>query len=72
MVIIRPLSRTKLVRAYPRLFKGTHTTIPEYEHHRVRSVTVDARGIVAYADGERFGPLPVTVECVPGVLRVIS
>ena len=72
VVIIRPLSRTKLVRTYPRLFKGTHTTIPEYEHHRVRSVTVDAPGIVAYADGERFGPLPVTVECVPGVLRVIS
>ncbi len=72
VVIIRPLSRTKLVRTYPRLFKGTHTTIPEYEHHRVRSVTVDAPGIVAYADGERFGPLPITVECVPGVLRVIS
>ena len=72
VVIIRPLSRTKLVRTYPRLFKGTHTTIPEYEHHRVRSVTVDAPGIVSYADGERFGPLPVTVECVPGVLRVIS
>jgi diacylglycerol kinase (ATP) len=72
VVIIRPLSRIKLVRTYPRLFKGTHTTIPEYEQHRVRSVTVDAPGIVAYADGERFGPLPVTVQCVPGVLRVIS
>jgi diacylglycerol kinase (ATP) len=72
VAIIRPLSRTKLVRTYPRLFKGTHTTIPEYEHHRVRSVTVDAPGIVSYADGERFGPLPVPVECVPGVLRVIS
>ena len=72
VVIIRPLSRTKLVRTYPRLFKGTHTTIPEYEHHRVRSITIDTPGIVAYADGERFGPLPITVECVPGVLRVIT
>ncbi len=72
VVIIKPLSRTKLVRTYPRLFKGTHTTIPEYEHHRVRSVTIDTPGIVAYADGERFGALPITVECVPGVLRVIS
>ena len=31
-----------------------------------------APGIVSYADGERFGPLPLTVECVPGALDVIA
>ena len=72
VVIIRPLSRIKLVRAYPRLFNGTHTRLPQYEHHRVRTVTVDTPGIVTYADGERFAPLPVTVECAPGVLRVLT
>ena len=39
---------------------------PQYEHHRVRSVTVAAPGIVSYADGERFGALPLTIECDPG------
>jgi len=34
-------------------------------------VTVAAPGIVAYADGERFGPLPLTVECAPGALTVL-
>ena len=29
-------------------------------------------GIVAYADGERFGALPLTVECVPGALTVLA
>ncbi len=72
VVIIRPMSKGSLVRTYPKLFKGTHVTHPKYEHHRVRSVTVAAPGIVAYADGERFGPLPLTVECAPGALSVLA
>ncbi len=72
VVIIKPMSRTGLVRTYPKLFKGTHTTHPQYEHHRVRSVTVAAPGIVSYADGERFGALPLTVECAPGALTVLA
>ncbi|WP_028644291.1 diacylglycerol/lipid kinase family protein [Nocardioides sp. URHA0020] len=71
VVIIKPMSKPALVRTYPKLFKGTHTTHPAYEHHRVRSVTVAAPGIVSYADGERFGALPLTVECAPGALTVL-
>ena len=48
------------------------STHPQYEHHRVRQVTVAAPGIVAYADGERFGALPLTIECVPGALTVLA
>lgn len=72
VVVIRPMSRVRLLRTYPRLFKGTHTSIPEYEHHRVRRVTVAAPGIVAYADGERFGSLPLTIECAPAALKVLA
>jgi diacylglycerol kinase (ATP) len=71
VVIIRPMSRPGLIRTYPKLFKGTHVTVPQYEHHRVRCVTVAAPGIVSYADGERFGPLPLTIECAPGALTVL-
>ena len=72
VVIIKTMSKPDLVRTYPKLFKGTHVHHPQYEHHRVRCVTVAAPGIVAYADGERFGPLPLTVECVPGALTVLA
>lgn len=71
VVIIKPMSKPGLIRTYPKLFKGTHVTHPAYEHHRVRSVTVAAPGIMAYADGERFGALPLTVECAPGALTVV-
>ena len=72
VVLFHPMSRTELVRTYPKLFRGTHTTHPAYEHHRVREVTVAAPGIVAYADGERLGPLPLTVTAVPQALRVLT
>jgi diacylglycerol kinase (ATP) len=72
VVIIKPMSKMALVTTYPKLFKGTHVTHPQYEHHRVRSVTVAAPGIVSYADGERFGPLPLTIECAPGALTVLT
>ena len=72
VVIIKPMSKPMLIRTYPKLFKGTHVTHPQYEHHLARSVTVAAPGIVSYADGERFGPLPLTVECAPGALTVLA
>ena len=72
VVVIKPMGKGELVCTYPKLFTGTHTTHRQYEHHRVRRVTVAAPGIVTYADGERFGPLPMTVECAPGALEVLT
>ena len=72
VVIIKPIGRLDLVRTYPKLFRGTHTAHPQYERHRARRVTVAAPGIVGYADGERFGPLPLTIESVPGALSLLS
>ena len=71
VVVIRPMSKAKLVRTYPRLFTGSHVGIAEYEHHRVRQVTVAAPGVVGYADGERIGALPLTVDVVPRALKVL-
>ena len=35
VVIIKTMTKLDLVRTYPKLFRGTHTTHPKYEHHRV-------------------------------------
>jgi diacylglycerol kinase (ATP) len=72
VVVIKPMSKSGLIRTYPNLFKGTHVTHPQYEHHLARSVTVAAPRIVSYADGERFGELPLTIECAPGALTVLA
>lgn len=70
VVVIQPVSKPELVRVYPRLFTGGHVRHPAYEHHRVRTVTVAAADVIAYGDGERLGPLPVTIRAVPDAVRV--
>jgi diacylglycerol kinase (ATP) len=71
VVIIKTMSKPDLIRTYPKLYSGAHTKHPQYEHHRVRSVTVAAPGVVAYADGERVGALPLTVVVEPKALQVL-
>jgi diacylglycerol kinase (ATP) len=72
VVVINRMSPLELVRTYPRLLTGAHVSHPAYEHHRVRSVTVDSPGVTAYADGERLGRLPLRVDVAPGALRVLA
>ncbi|HEY0890536.1 MAG TPA: YegS/Rv2252/BmrU family lipid kinase [Nocardioides sp.] len=72
VVLFHPVPKRELVTSYPKIFSGGHTRHPAYERHQVRRVTVAAAGVVAYADGERFGALPLTVEVVPQALRVFA
>lgn len=71
VIVIKPVSKLELVKTYPKLFKGTHTTHRAYERIRGSEITIAAPGIVAYADGERFGPLPLTLACAPRALEVL-
>ncbi len=57
---------------FPRVYRGTHVDHPAVRVLRGRSLQIDAPGQVAYADGERIGPLPVTVDVRPGALRVLE
>ena len=72
IAIIHPISKTQLVRSYPRLFTGSLAQHPRYEKVRVRRVSIAAADVVAYGDGERLGALPMTVEVRPGALRVFA
>ncbi len=72
VVVITPISKPELLKVYPRLFKGTHVNHPAYRHYRVEQASIAAPGIVAYADGERLGPLPMTVDVAPAALSVFA
>ncbi|MEO5993860.1 MAG: diacylglycerol kinase, partial [Arthrobacter sp.] len=72
LFIVGPLSRAGLLRVFPKVFSGGHLGHPAVHIRRVRSVELSADGVVAYADGERIGPLPLTIEVVPGAIRVLA
>ncbi len=71
VLVVGPVSVPRLLAVFPRVFKGTHVTHPAVTIKRARRVRLSTPGVVAYADGERLGPLPIEVEVVPGALEVL-
>ncbi|MGA5196988.1 diacylglycerol kinase [Streptomyces exfoliatus] len=72
VTVVGDCDRRTLLKVFPRVYKGTHLSHPAVTTYRVRSLTLDAPDTTGYADGEPLGPLPLTVECVPGALRVLA
>ena len=64
------MSRLTLARLKPLVRTGRHVEHPSATLFRAAEVALDAPGLLAYADGERLGPLPATTTCVPAALRV--
>ena len=71
VTMVASASRTRLIRLFPTVFKGTHVNLDEVRTARAGTITVDSPGITAYADGEYVCPLPVEVSAVPGALRIL-
>ena len=67
VMILKPISIFEFLRVFPKVYAGTHVSHPAVEIRRAKSVLLDAPAI-AYADGERVGPLPISAECVSGAL----
>ena len=71
LFIVEALGRIEFLRLYPLVFSGGHADDPRVTILRTRRARVEASGIVAYADGERLGPLPIDVEVAPASLRML-
>lgn len=70
LFFISPVSRLTFLRIFPLVFSGRHTGKSVVKIERVRQVEIAGPSLVAYADGERIGPLPVSVSVDPGALLV--
>ena len=63
ILILSPVSKFEFLKVFPKVFSGKHTTHPAVKILRGRSVEIDSDA-VAYADGERVGPLPVKARVI--------
>jgi diacylglycerol kinase (ATP) len=72
LFVVSPLSRARFLAVFPKVFTGRHVGHPAVEIRRVRKVRLSARNVTAYADGERIGPLPLTIEVVPAAVRILG
>jgi diacylglycerol kinase (ATP) len=71
ITMVHTASRTKLVRLFPTVFRGTHIDLDEVTTARAASIRVECVGINAYADGDFACPLPVEVSAVSGALKIV-
>src|SRR5262249_10995513 len=72
VAIVQPLSRTRLVALKPRLPTGELRDHPAVLRRQATSVHVEMPGAVAYADGERLGPLPLDITAAPPAPQVVA
>lgn len=66
------MTKPDFLRAFPSVFTGKHVSHRAVRTFRSRMLSISAEGQIAYADGERVGPLPVTIEARRGALRVLT
>lgn len=68
--ILKPVSTLRFLWLFPRVFKGTHVGEKEVVIQGCSQVSLDAPGVIAYADGERIWELPVVVDVAPSAVRI--
>jgi diacylglycerol kinase (ATP) len=72
ITVLGPVSKPEFLKAFPRVFKGTHITHPAVTIRTAKKVTLESPGVNAYADGEFLSDLPITCECIPGAVQILA
>ncbi len=71
--IINGMGKWELLYTFPRVFKGRHIYSTGIDTIRGKEMMISSDcPCEIYADGERFGVLPVTLRAVPQALQVVT
>jgi diacylglycerol kinase (ATP) len=63
VMVLEPVSKIEFLKVFPKVYSGSHISHPKVKVLRSQRVRVAADAI-AYADGERIGAAPISVECI--------
>ena len=72
ITVLGPVSKPEFLKAFPKVFKGTHRDHPAVTMRRAKTISLSASDVTVYADGEYMGVLPVTCETVQAAVRVLA
>ena len=73
VVVLRNTSRAQMLKVFRKVFDGSHVSLPCIGYHQVRSFSIEYEGPEPLdLDGELKGSAPLSVEMVPGALRVFA
>jgi diacylglycerol kinase (ATP) len=73
ITIVRRLSRLRLLRLFPSVFKGRHVEFDEVTTASGRVISIHGPdGLGLMVDGEFRGATPARIECLPGAVEMFS
>ena len=71
VVIVRHMPRLRFLRCLPRVFRGTHTSLPEVEVWQGREVHIETEAPQPIlVDGDLQGDTPLAVRVLPGAVNL--
>ncbi len=72
LCIVKEVTRIGLLRAFPRVFSGSHLDHPAVFYTQTKTVTIESsESAELFADGEYIQPVPARIEVEPSALEVI-
>jgi diacylglycerol kinase (ATP) len=72
LCIVKEVSRIGLLRAFPRVFSGSHLDHPAVFYTQTKTVTIESsEPAEVFADGEYIQSVPAKIEVEPLALEVI-
>jgi diacylglycerol kinase (ATP) len=73
IVIIGNIGKIELLKAFPRVYKGTHLTHPKIRLEKGIQINIRSdRKFLLHADGELLGEGPVSFRLLPSGLNLVS
>ena len=69
VMVLGKVSRSELLRVFPKVYRGNHVGHPAVTFYRCREIEIIGSGS-SYADGEPISTLPLVATCVGNALRV--
>lgn len=69
VMVLGKVSRTELLKVFPKVYSGRHVGHPAVTFYRCREIEIIGSGS-SFADGEPISILPLSAECVGSALKV--
>lgn len=69
VMVLGKVSRTELLKVFPKVYSGRHVGHPAVTFYRCREIEIVGSGS-SYADGEPISPLPLTATCLSSAMKV--
>lgn len=70
LFFVNRISKLELLKVFPKVYSGSHTTHPAVEISRIKKARLKAPDMPIFADGEQVGFDEIMVEVIPDGLRI--